>query len=978
MPYLDTLMQRTKSSTQGAPEAPPKDDEEAEEKKILVEQYADVKIYRVPGEPLYLYEIPSPHYKGEEKELINALMDIAIGVMTNDAIVLQPEERRKKYFERVMDIIDQTPELKVPVNAKEFYANAVVRDMVGYGIIDPMTQDEWLEEIMIIGPNRPVYVYHRKYDIMKTNVMFYDDKDIRDLVDRIARGIGRRIDTQVPILDARLKDGTRVNATIPPISLDGSTLTLRKFRKDPMSMIDLINYGTFNFEAAAFMWLATDGMGVRPANTLVSGGTASGKTTTLNILSSFIPNIERIISIEDTAELSLPLKHWIRFEVRPPSLEGTGEIDMNELVKTSLRMRPDRILVGEIRGAEGYTMFAAMNTGHSGAATAAQTVQMASGEFKTIGELFDSAKGEAKTEDGFEYVEMEGENVLCFDKRALALDAGRVTRVWRRKTALDETILELKTSSGRAAELTRDHPVYRLNSDGLMEQIGAGELREGDWLLVPRKTSTCGGSSLSEDAAYCLGILLGDGNLNRDGLNASLDAPELAHAFEAALLNAFGAKAKTKYYDYRSSFQTTCYDVKLKKRLVELGVPEGDKTKTFTVPDAVAGAGDKEVAAFLRGLFDCEACVNEHAKGIFFTLANEEACSQVKTLLLRFGIQSRIYRAEKDGRGKNGPYWTVAVYGAENLRLFAEKIGFVHEKKAHALQMLAKAEPNTNVDVVPAGRAIAAARKKIGLTQEELACRALGVKTRSDVRAYESGVRHPSKTAFKKIAEALKNEFNKQVGESASFEEDVQLLDAKTLLLHLQSLARDEAGFERVASLREKPAGDYVYDLTVESNHTFLAGSNGGLFVSNCMGTVHANSAKETLVRLANPPINVPSIMLTSLNFILMQNRIHDRRKGMIRRITELAEVVPTDEGQIELQNLYEWDPVKDALVRTSANSAYLQLLQKYTGLDKKALQQELDEREAVLRQLVKSGTNKLDAVCEVTQNYIIKKRTHL
>jgi len=302
-----------------------------------------------------------------------------------------------------------------------------------------------------------------------------------------------------------------VNATIPPISLDGSTLTLRKFRKDPMSIVDMINYGTISFEAAAFMWLATDGMGVRPANTLVAGGTASGKTTTLNILSSFIPNTERIISIEDTAELSLPLKHWIRFEVRPPSMEGTGEIDMNELVKNSLRMRPDRILVGEIRGAEGYTMFAAMNTGHSG-----------------------------------------------------------------------------------------------------------------------------------------------------------------------------------------------------------------------------------------------------------------------------------------------------------------------------------------------------------------------------------------------------------------------------------------------------------------------------------CLGTVHSNSARETIVRLANPPISVPQIMLTSLNFILMQNRIHDRRKGMIRRITELAEVVPGDEGQIELQNLYEWDPVKDALVRTDAASAYLQLLQKYTGLDRKALQQEIDEREAVLRQLVKAGTNKLDAVCEATQNYIIKKRTRL
>ncbi|HLC38051.1 MAG TPA: ATPase, T2SS/T4P/T4SS family, partial [Candidatus Norongarragalinales archaeon] len=167
-------------------------------------------------------------------------------------------------------------------------------------------------------------------------------------------------------LDARLPDGTRVNATFPPASIDGSTLTLRKFRKDPLSVIDLINYGTLDFETAALLWVATDGLGAYPANVLIAGGTASGKTTTLNVLCSFVPNSERIVTIEDTAELSLPLEHWLRMEVRPPSLEGTGEITMNDLVKNSIRMRPDRIIVGEIRGEEGYTMFAAMNTGHRG------------------------------------------------------------------------------------------------------------------------------------------------------------------------------------------------------------------------------------------------------------------------------------------------------------------------------------------------------------------------------------------------------------------------------------------------------------------------------------------------------------------------------------------------------------------------------------------------------------------------------------
>lgn len=313
-----------------------------------------------------LYEIQVPRYRGEEKRLVEALLEIALNVLPVQASALTAEEKRQQYFQKILEIIDGTPELKVPVNAKEFFAKAVVREMVGYGLIDDLTRDDELEEIMVIGKQKPVYVYHRKYEMMRTNVVFYDDGDIRNLADRIARAVNRRVDLQAPLLDARLPDGTRVNATIPPISLDGTTITLRKFKKDPLTVIDLIRYGTINFDAAAFLWLASDGMGAFPANVVISGGTASGKTTTLNMLSAFVPNSERIVSIEDTAELNLPLQHWIRLEVRPPGLEGSGEVSMDDLVKNSIRMRPDRIIVGEIRGQEGYTMFAAMNTGHRG------------------------------------------------------------------------------------------------------------------------------------------------------------------------------------------------------------------------------------------------------------------------------------------------------------------------------------------------------------------------------------------------------------------------------------------------------------------------------------------------------------------------------------------------------------------------------------------------------------------------------------
>ncbi|MBI5228894.1 CpaF family protein [Candidatus Micrarchaeota archaeon] len=375
MSYLEELLKKAKEERKAQAiataekEAEKKEavPEEKKEEKTLVDSYGDVRIYKVQGDPLFKYEVPVPHYRGEEKALIEALVEIAASVIeTEPGYFGTEEERRRKYFDRIMKIIDASPELKIPIHAKEFYADAVVKEMIGYGLIDALVRDDNLEDILIIGSNRPVYVHHRKYEMMKTNIVFYEDKDIRNLIERVARIVGRRIDFQVPLLDARLPDGTRVNATLPPISLDGSTLSLRKFRKDPFTIIDLINLNTLSSELAAFLWMCVDGLGAYPANILVAGGTAAGKTTTLNVLASFVPADERIVTIEDTAELNLPLPHLVRFETRPPGLEGTGEITMNDLVKNSLRMRPDRIIVGEIRGAEGFTMFAAMNTGHKG------------------------------------------------------------------------------------------------------------------------------------------------------------------------------------------------------------------------------------------------------------------------------------------------------------------------------------------------------------------------------------------------------------------------------------------------------------------------------------------------------------------------------------------------------------------------------------------------------------------------------------
>ncbi len=242
--------------------------------------------------------------------------------------------------------------------------NAVLRlamsELRGFGPLDPLLNDDTVSEIMVNGPNT-VYV-ERKGVIERSPVIFYDDDHVLRITDRIISPLGRRVDESSPMVDARLPDGSRVNAIIPPVALNGPCLTIRKFARDPFKADDLVRFGTITQEIADFLEACVRG----ELNILVSGGTGSGKTTTLNVLSSFIPNTERIVTIEDAAELQLQQEHIVTLESRPPNLEGRGEVPIRQLVRNSLRMRPDRIIVGEVRGAEALDMLQAMNTGHEG------------------------------------------------------------------------------------------------------------------------------------------------------------------------------------------------------------------------------------------------------------------------------------------------------------------------------------------------------------------------------------------------------------------------------------------------------------------------------------------------------------------------------------------------------------------------------------------------------------------------------------
>lgn len=283
--------------------------------------------------------------------------------------VLSSGEHTREEVEELIDtycqrVLEENP-FSVPRGERTRIIADICDEMLGLGPIEPLLKDETITEVMINGPKKIFVEQMGKLSL--TKVQFHNDAHLMNIVERILTPLGRRIDESSPLVDARLADGSRVNIIIAPLSLVGPCVTIRKFSKTPLSVENLISFGTLSEDMAMFLQACVKAR----LNVLVSGGTGSGKTTTLNVLSSFIPEGERIVTIEDAAELRLQQSHVVTLEARPANIEGTGEITIRDLVRNALRMRPDRIIVGEVRSGEALDMLQAMNTGHDGSLTTA-------------------------------------------------------------------------------------------------------------------------------------------------------------------------------------------------------------------------------------------------------------------------------------------------------------------------------------------------------------------------------------------------------------------------------------------------------------------------------------------------------------------------------------------------------------------------------------------------------------------------------
>ncbi len=575
------------------------------------------------------------------------------------------------------------------------------------GFLEIPLHDDRLEEIMINGLNIPSFVFHRKHQMCKTNIVFNNEEELSRIIENIAMLAGRAINSRTPMLDAFLPDGSRVNATTQDVTLRGYTLTIRKFSSDPLTIIDLIKFGTFNPELAAFLWQAVEGyFGAKPANTLIVGGTGSGKTTTLNVVSMFSMYTDRIITIEDTPELQIPHEHVIKMITRLPR-PGVPEyeITMNDLIKNALRMRPDRLFVGEVRGAEAQSLLIAMNTGHDGALVDDEPIYLSNGHIINIGEFVDKFFEEynstkIKENNGFEWIDISNEGIFIksFNKSTLKIEDKLISKVWRKKYS--GKMIKIKTKRGNEITLTHDHPIYILNNK--IFEINAEMVNINDYIALPKE------------------------------YNGGLDN------------------------EYENEYEIE------------------NKYKNLPV-------------------------INNRENPDMMLLINSDI------------------------------YW------------------------------------------------------------------------------------------------------------------------------------------DKVICVEEIEYEGYIYDLTVEDNHTYVAGKYGGFIVSNCSGTLHANSADEAIIRLINPPMNVPKVMISSLDFIINQQRIK-RNRRTIRRILGIIEIGGSGED-ISKTNLFKYDGASDS-IRKEGICMWEEQVCEIAGITRDELIEDRINRMEVIKYAVKNNIRDIKRVGELIKKY--------
>ena len=999
------------------------------------------RIVKRKDEKTPTYVVSMPELTSDDRKAIKALETKAISEITVDPESIHDREKKKETFlKEVMNVIDKS-KYDFPEPKKRAFAELIVQDMVGYGLLEPLLQDDALEEIMVVGTKKSVYVYHRKHGMCKTNIFFEEDEESENIIARIARSIGRRVDMSSPLLDARLPDGSRVNATVRPVSLDGPSLTIRKFKEDPLTVIDIIKFGTMTAELASFLWLATEGYGVKPANLLVSGGTGSGKTTTLNCLGSFIPGTDRVITIEDTAELQLPIKHWIRLETRPPNVEGRGEVSMDMLLKNTLRMRPDRIIVGEVRGAEAGTLLASMNTGQNGclgtlhANTAKETVTRLTSapmnvpvvmipslnlilmqnrfsyKGKTVRRITEIAevgglqKGMPQINIIYEWDPKDDKvkrtGVPSAIKRKLADLKGVSMDELENERKRREAILQYMVDKGfrGVKEVGKLINEYYISPEKVLAKIGGTPSPDISDMDEGEKSESAPESGQHEPAAEPGEREEKDGGEGRGLLGRFLKDEKDESAGQEPAAKEVVEKNEFREIVYVESEKNPLYLVPLQKFSAKDRdlVEEIERTAINEINVDPTTIGDKKEAT---EIFTKK--VMQIIKGYFpyIPVSKRETYTKVVVQnMIGFGLLEFLLidddLEELMVVGTNEPiYVNHRKYGTcktnlsfdtdeESIRIIekiASSIGRRVDKSTPLLDARLPDGSRVNATIPPIsvkGPTITIRKfKKDPLTIMDLInfrtlnievstylwiiAEGLGIKPGNILTAGGSGC---GKTTTLNCLCS----FIPSTDRVITIEDTAELHIPIEHTVRLETRPPNVEGEGEVTmddlvknTLRMRPDRVIVGEVRGAEARTLFTAMNTGH--DGCMGTVHANSAKETITRLTNPPMEVPKIMLPALDLILMQNKIM-YNGDTVRRITEIAEIAPQDEDKLALNTVYEWDPKTDSLKPTGVPSLLKQKIAKLKGWTIDELNKEISRRETVLKWMVDNNIRDINDV---------------
>jgi flagellar protein FlaI len=957
----------------------------------VLDRYGECEILSVEGEVLPLYRLKLPQLSDSEKKLLKIVKERAAEeVKVDPSTVKDPSALRQLFLKETIRIgAEEAKKLHVPSSRVKVISELAVRDMLGYGPLDPLLADDKLEDILVIGTGKPVYVYHRKYGMCCTNVVFEDEESIRYLIEKMARVVGRRIDQQVPLLDARLPDGSRVNATLPPVSLDGPTISIRKFRSDPLTVVDLLNYGTLNLEVASFLWAVTDGFGVKPANILISGGTGSGKTTTLNTLSSFVPERERIISIEDTAELQLFHKHWVRLECVHPHtffIDGSGVLrrvgesfeeeakrhtgrtilsgpnlyleypnPLSSVLATKvpeLETFPDTLeLLGRthipeywvvIRTADGSRLRVTPNSpllvlsGGKKVELPARKVKV--GDYLPILASVD-LPGEEVSIDPKKFAHWRVHRSQASPVLKKMVKEARRLGYTNAKLAREMGISEKALENYLYKKIQNHVPLHLLLR--LSEILGRELPSFTRWVGNRGKQVIHLPAKLDEHLAYLIGVISGDGSLEKYRVKIY---PGTKLETLKTSKKVFGVAAKLRIRQRVRKKREICYvlDSVLIAEFVHkfFEIPIGKKARALKVPEVIQRAKENVVVAYLAGLVDSDGCVDYRNGRIFLTTTSRELATGVRYLLCRLGVFSKVW--ERRGGYKPTQTYQISVSG-EDAKKLAEKLRpYVCKRNRTRLNYLLKSSRQFKPRAVG------------GREGDIVWCRVTQVRKEWNYQALHSYNIAPSSTHYYPAGE---------MGFVAT--------NPNTRPPNIEG--RGEITMDDLVknALRMRPDRLIVGEVRGPEALTMFTAMNTGH--EGCMGTLHANSAAETITRLTEPPMSVPPIMIPALDIIIMQQRILHKQKGTVRRITEVAEVTGLEGGRPQLSRIYVWDAKKDDLLPTNVPSRTLRTISEFSGMTLGELQQEMKRRQKVLAWLVKKGIRDLKRVSEVIQRYYLE-----